>query len=291
MKIFEYRIIVPIDYARYEIANRHMCLDYVKTESHGGEGIEVVKDETYDIKGKNLKGSPKKGQHTYKILHIKSKFPSFVRWAIPDKYLHFHEDSTVEYPHFYTKYTVPGFGEKFYCDINSQHVEYICDGNGVMKNFPENALNLSSKELKERKIIWLDIVHGNPKKSDNSLKHFKCNEYNLDFSTSEFKNKDDEKESKGKHHNKEDHPPLWTTRYKGPMVCAIKVVKFELDNSLKSVVEKTVTESAMPKVFIESHRRMIHCIDDWFNLSVSDMEKLEEKQREDQIKNVKFDQN
>lgn len=288
MKIYEYRIVLPIDYARYEMGNRHMCLDYVKTESHGGEGIEVIKDETYDIKQEDPKAPPKKGQHTYKILHIKSKIPAFVRWVIPDKYLHFHEDSTVEYPHFCTKYTVPGFGDKFYCDIDSQHCEYVCDGNGVMKNFPENALNLSPEELKERKIVWLDIVHGNPKKSENSLKHFKCNEYNLNFDDPVFKN--DDGESKEKHHHKENFPPAWTKHYKGPMVCAIKVVKFELDNSLKAVVEKTVTESAMPKVFIESHRRMIHCIHDWYNLTVNDMEKLEEIERQKQKKNIKFDQ-
>lgn len=288
MKIYEYRIVLPIDYARYEIGNRHMCLDYIKTESHGGEGIEVIKDETYNMKQNDPRAKPKKGQHTHKILHIKSKIPAFVRWVIPDKYLHFHEDSTVEYPHFYTKYTVPGFGDKFYCDIDSQHCEYVCDEKGIMKNFPENALNLSKDELKERKIVWLDIVYGNPKKSENSLKHFKCSHYNLNFDDKVFKK--DGSESNGKHHHKEDYPPLWTTQYKGPMVCAIKVVKFELDNSLKAVVEKTVTESAMPKVFIESHRRMIHCINDWFDLTVSDMEKLEEEERQKQKQNVKFDQ-
>ncbi|KAK8886161.1 hypothetical protein M9Y10_041621 [Tritrichomonas musculus] len=286
MKIYEYRIVVPVDYARYEIANRHMCLDYVKTESHGGEGIEVVKDETYDMKQEDPNAPPKKGQHTYKILHIKSKIPAFVRWAIPDKYLHFHEDSTVEYPHYYTKYTVPGFGDKFYCDISSQHCEYVCDGDGVMKNFPENALNLSDDELKERKIVWLDIVHGNPKKSENSLKDYKCEQYNLDFSSPVFSEKEDPHKAK----QREEFPPFWTTQYKGPMMCAIKVVKFELNNSLKSMVEKIVTESAMPKVFVESHRRMLHCIGDWYDLTVPDMEKLEEEQRIEQKKNVKFDE-
>lgn len=289
MKIYEYRIVIPVDYARYEIANRHMCLDYIKTESHGGEGIEVVKDETYDMKQDDPNAPPKKGQHTYKILHIKSKIPAFVRWAIPDKYLHFHEDSTVEYPHYYTKYTVPGFGEKFNCIIDSQHCEYKCDGDGVMKDFPENATNLNDDELKERKIVWLDIVHGNPKKSDVSLKNFKCDQYNLDFSAPEFN--DETKEEMKQHQHKEDHPPIWTTRYKGPMVCAIKVLKFELNNSLKGIVEKTVTESAMPKVFIESHRRMLHCINDWYDLTIPQMEKLEEEERQEQKKNVKFDEN
>ena len=71
--------------------------------------------------------------------------------------MHFHEDSTVEYPHYYTKYTVPGFGEKFTCIIDSQHCEYKCDGDGVMKDFPENATNLNDDELKERKIVHNDI--------------------------------------------------------------------------------------------------------------------------------------
>ena len=75
------------------------------------------------------------------------------------------------------------------------------------------------------------------------------------------------------------------------MVCAIKVLKFELNNSLKGIVEKTVTESAMPKVFIESHRRMLHCINDWYDLTVPDMEKLEQEEREKQLKTVKFDEN
>ena len=45
MKIYEYRVIVPVNIDKYQIGNRYMNLQYVKDEAGAGEGIELVKNE------------------------------------------------------------------------------------------------------------------------------------------------------------------------------------------------------------------------------------------------------
>lgn len=305
MKIYEYRIIVPIAFAHYMVGQRFMSLEYVKSETGNGEGIEVVKSEQYDgtNSGKtDIRGE--KGTHTEKIYHIKSKIPGFIRWAVPDKYLHFHETSYNAFPHFLTLYSVPGMGKDFDLRIESQHVKYECNSNGTMKNFPNNATNLNSDELKKRKIVWCDIINGIPKKSDFSLKGFKCEKANLDFNSPEFthgqSNSDqsssapeniyDDNEEVAEDDQSSNKPPEWTTRYKGEMVCAIKVVKFHFKwLGLQTAVEKYITHSVYPKMFTDSHRRMIRSMNDWYELTMDDIYRLENETYAKQQETEKFD--
>lgn len=305
MKIYEYRIIVPIAYANYMVGQRFMALEYVKSETGNGEGIEVVKSEQFDgtNSGKtDIRGE--KGTHTEKIYHIKSKIPSFIRWAVPDKYLHFYETSYNCFPHFLTLYSVPGMGKDFDLRIESQHVKYECNSNGIMKDFPNNATKLNSDELKKRKIVWLDIINGIPKKSEFSLKGYKCEKAGLDFTSPEFsygQQASSDQSSSAPENMYEDNeelpedqgsnkPPEWTTKYKGEMTCAIKVVKFHFKwFGLQTAVEKLVTHSVYPKMFTDSHRRMIRSMNDWYDLTMEDIYRIENEAFEEQQQNHKFD--
>lgn len=302
MKIYEYRIIVPIEYAHYIVGNRFMALEYVKSETANGEGIEVVKSEQFDgtNSGKtDIRGE--KGTHTEKIYHIKSKIPGFIRWAVPDKYLHFYETSYNCFPHFLTMYDVPGMGKDFDLRIESQHVKY----EHGMKDFPNNATKLNSSELKKRKIVWLDIINGIPKKSEFSLKGYKCEKADLDFTRPEFKEGSSSEQSSSSNapdniyeDNEEvpeddsssNKPPEWTTKYKGEMTCAIKVVKFHFKwLGLQTAVEKLITHSVYPKMFTDSHRRMIRCMDQWYGLTMEDIYRIESEVFADQKQNTKFE--
>ncbi|KAK8838879.1 hypothetical protein M9Y10_032921 [Tritrichomonas musculus] len=263
MKIFEFRVIVPTRLDKYSIGNRYMNLEYVKSEAGGGEGIELVQNEKF-------KNDNEEGQYTYKIFHIKSKIPGFIRWAVPDKYLHFHEKSWNAYPHYNTHNFVPSLGDDFILKVESQHIEYR---HGM--KFPENALKLSEEELKKRKIWYLDIVDGDPKPSEENLimEGFSCPEAGI----SELKGKD----------GSYDHSkvPEWTKHYNGDMVCCIKVVKFHFKWwGLQKAVEKFVTKSVYPKIFTDSHRKLISTSKDWFQLSYDDILRLEieaaDKQKE-----------
>lgn len=300
MKIYEYRIIVPISLARYAIGNRYMTLEYVKSETKNGEGIEIVKNEEFDGTNTGNTGiTGKKELHSYKIYHLKSKIPAFVRWAVPDKYLHFHENSYNCFPHFLTTYQVPGMGKDFQLQIESQHVEFSCSNN-LLANFPKNATNLSEADLKKRKVIWLDILNGIPKNSEFNLKDFKCDAAGLDFTSSEFSSKFEDNSSQVDENVDEDStegngieskPPEWTKNYKGEMVCAIKVVKFQFKwFGLQTAVEKQVTHTVYPKMFTEAHRRLIYTMNDWYDLTLDDIQRLETNAMNEQRETQNFDQ-
>ena len=148
MRILEFRIIVPTNIEKYSIGNRYMNYLYVIDEKNGNEGIEIVKNEPYE------KGD-EKGRFTHKIYHIKSKIPGFIRWAIPDKYMHFHEESYNSYPHFLTTYKMPGMGDDFMLSIESQHIKYTTG-----MEIPDNIIGLDENDLKMRKIVYIDLING-----------------------------------------------------------------------------------------------------------------------------------
>ncbi|KAK8833703.1 hypothetical protein M9Y10_024898 [Tritrichomonas musculus] len=264
MKIFEFRVIVPTRLDKYHIGNRYMNLEYVKSEAGGGEGIELVKNELF-------KNEKEEGRFTYKIFHIKSKIPAFIRWAVPDKYLHFHEKSWNAFPHYNTIDFIPALGDDFILNVESQHIAYT---NGM--DFPENALNLSDDELKQRNIWYLDIVDGDPQSSDKKLnmEGFCCPEAEINTKLA------------GKPGSWScDKLPEWTKHYDGDMVCCIKVVKFQFKWwGLQKAVEELVTKSVYPRLFTESHRKLISTSKEWFPLSDDDILRLEneaaQKQKE-----------
>ena len=269
MKIIEFRIVVPTKLENYNIGNRYMNLEYIREEKGGGEGIEIVKNEPF-VNGNE------KGQYTYKIFHVKSKLPGFIRWAVPDKYLHFHEESWNSYPHYVTKNRVPGMGKDFILDVESRHIEYK---NGM--NIPDNAIGLTEKELEIRKVVYLDIVDGEPEpeKPEHIMEGFVCPEAGIDTPL---------KGKKGSY--KSSKIPRWTKKYDGDMIMCIKVVKFHFKWwGLQSAVEKFLMKTVYPKIFTESHRKIIASSGKWFNLTMDEITRMENQAHEDQREDDDFE--
>lgn len=266
MKIYEYRVIVPVNIEKYQIGNRYMNLQYVKDDSVSGEGIELVKNEKY------TKGN-ESGQYTYKIFHVSSKIPSFIRWALPEKYLHFHEESWNSFPHYYTVDFIPALGENFVLNVESQHIPYK---NGM--EFPENALNLSKDELDKRKIFYCDIVNGDVSDDKIDLNGFECKEANI------------QKLNGKKGSWKADEVPEWTKNYDGEMICCIKVVKFHFKYyGLQGTVENMLTNKNYPKIFTESHRKLISSAKEWYHLTEENILALENEAKSKQNNDDKFE--
>ena len=254
MKIFEFRIILPTRLDKYTVGHRYMNLAYVKSESGGGEGIELVQNETF-------KNEKEEGRFTYKIFHIKSKIPAFIRWAVPDKYLHFHEKSWNAFPHTTTVDFIPALGDDFILKVESQHIEYK---KGM--EFPENALNLTDEELSQRNIWYLDIVDGDPpaNESKHPMEGFVCPEAGINTPLTG-------KAGSFDHNN----IPEWTKNYDGDMICCIKVLRFHFKWwGLQKAVEELVTKTVYPKIFTESHRKLVSTAKEWFPLTNEDMLKL-----------------
>lgn len=76
-----------------------------KNETGGGEGIEVLKNEPFNDHAL-LNGKYSSGQYTYKIYHLASKVPAFIRLLAPKGSLEIHEEAWNAYPYCRTVITV-----------------------------------------------------------------------------------------------------------------------------------------------------------------------------------------
>ncbi|EAY21809.1 Phosphatidylinositol transfer protein [Trichomonas vaginalis G3] len=266
MKIYEYRVILPTNVPQYQIGNLYMCAQRTRETQGGGEGIEILKNEPYQE-------GEEKGQYTHKVMHFKSKVPGAIRWAIPDKYLHIDEKSHNSYPHFHTLYEQKGMGKDFYLLVESQHMVYDRE-----KGVPDNALNLTPEELKQRQIFYLDIVNSKPKpeKPEWDMHNFECPEAKIS------------KLSTPKNTCDETKPPEWTLTYEGDMIVAVKIVKFKFKwFGIQSAVE-SFAMGKFHDVFLDSHRAMFSWAAQWFPMDMPAIRKLEQEVQDEQAK-LKFD--
>ena len=89
-------------------------LEQSKRETGGGEGVQILKNET-------LKNN---GQYTYKIYRVDNKIPNLVKAFLNPffgKVYEFHEEAWNEFPYCKTIITNPGF-EGFKVVIESMHI-------------------------------------------------------------------------------------------------------------------------------------------------------------------------
>lgn len=89
------------------MAQLYSVAEVSKTETGGGEGVEVIKNEPFRDHPL-LNGKYSTGQYTYKIYHLASKVPSFIRLLAPKGSLEIHEEAWNAYPYCRTVITVCG---------------------------------------------------------------------------------------------------------------------------------------------------------------------------------------
>lgn len=90
---------------QYQIGQLFAVAEASKNETGGGEGVEVIKNEPFTDQPL-LDGKFDKGQYTYKIYHLNSKVPAFVRMIAPKGALAIHEEAWNAYPYCRTIITV-----------------------------------------------------------------------------------------------------------------------------------------------------------------------------------------
>lgn len=93
------------NHAQYQVAQLYSVAEMSKNETGGGEGIEVLKNEPFKDHPL-LNGKYCSGQYTYKIYHLTSKVPSFIRLLAPKGSLEIHEEAWNAYPYCRTVITV-----------------------------------------------------------------------------------------------------------------------------------------------------------------------------------------
>ncbi|UYV71421.1 PITPNB, partial [Cordylochernes scorpioides] len=82
----------------YQVGQLYSVAEASKNETGGGEGIEVVKNEPFE-NFPLLGGQFTKGQYTYKIYHLASKVPPFIRLLAPKGSMEIHEEAWNAYPY------------------------------------------------------------------------------------------------------------------------------------------------------------------------------------------------
>ncbi|XP_065223435.1 phosphatidylinositol transfer protein beta isoform isoform X1 [Planococcus citri] len=279
MLIKEFRVTLPLTVEEYQVAQLYSVAEASKNETGGGEGIEVLKNEPF-TNYPLLSGRYSEGQYTYKIYHLASKVPAFIKMIAPKGSLEIHEEAWNAYPYCRTIITNPNFmKEKFFIIIETLHVGdrgFSENNPGYMKeNFKivvesfhiadrgeqENVHELPQDKLKQREIVHIDI-------SNDTVAP---NDYKRDEDPSLFKSK------------KTNRGPLvgnWIERVDPVMTC-YKLVTAEFKwFGLQTRVENIIQRSER-RLFTTFHRQVFCWMDNWHGLTMDDIRRIEERTKEE----------
>jgi len=255
--LHEYRVCLPMSVDEYHIGQLYGVAEASKNETGGGEGIEVVQNEPCEgvIKGESS-GKVFKSQYTRKIIHLKSKVPSFVRLLAPTGSLEIHEEAWNAYPYCMTRYSNPYMKDNFVLNIETRHEE----GDGTIENVHE----LPGDVLAKRKVFKIEI-------ENNSLYP---NDYKEEEDPTKFLS---EKTGRGK------LKAGWGKEH-DPVMCCYKLYRikfkwFGLQTRIENMVHKSVL-----RLLYNFHRQVFCWIDKWFSMTIEDIRELENKTKDDLAK-------
>ncbi|XP_043216862.1 phosphatidylinositol transfer protein alpha isoform-like isoform X1 [Amphibalanus amphitrite] len=254
MLIKEYRVVLPLTVEEYQVGQLYSVAQASKNETGGGEGIEVLKNEPYD-NVPLLGGKFTKGQYTYKIYHLASKVPSFIRLLAPKGSLEIHEEAWNAYPYCKTVLTNPGYmKDNFHITIETYHYPDA----GQTPNLHE----LPPDRLKQREVVMIDIANDPVPSSD----------YKTDEDPTKFQSV------------KTGRGPLvgnWQQQLKEPYMTCYKLVTVEFKwFGLQSRVEKFIMNQ-YPRLFTNFHRQVFCWLDKWHGMTMDDIRELEDKTKAD----------
>ena len=215
----------------------------------------------------NLAASTRKGQYTYKVYKIASKFPWFIRKILPHRSTILHEKSWNLYPIIKTHIRNEYMKEKFHVYINTITKECI-DGKA-----DENVHNLTAEQLQKREIIVVDICE--PVSSG---------EYVADEDPTKF------------HSVKANRGPLkedWISNQR-PLICCYKLVDLEFSWFGFQSKAESFMGTFYKKLFKKFHRQIFCWMDKWYDVKIEDVRKYEielQKALSENIKNGEIAKN
>jgi len=244
MLISEYRIPLPLTVEEYQIAQLYSVAMASKDVTGGGEGVEILKNEPMD--------HPKYGhcQYTYKIYHLASKVPGWIRVLAPKGSLEIYEEAWNAYPYCRTVITNPEYmKDNFQVCIETWHK----DDDGTT----ENVHGLTPDQLAKRQVVTIDIAAD------------KC----------EAKDYKPEHDVLKRHSEKTGRGPLVPGQWRSqkPMMTAYKLVTCEFKwFGLQGRVEKFII-GAERGLFYNFHRQVVCTLDKWHGLSMADIRAIEDE--------------
>ncbi|KAG0723985.1 Phosphatidylinositol transfer protein alpha isoform [Chionoecetes opilio] len=250
MLVKEFRVILPVTVEEYQVAQLYSVAEASKNETGGGEGVEVLKNEPFDnypLLGNRFSS----GQYTYKIYHLKSKVPGYIRILAPEGSLEVHEEAWNAYPYCRTIISNPGYMKKnFIVSIETLHAPDV----GTL----DNAHELTGEKLRIRDVVPIDISNDPVKTSD----------YKADEDPIKFKS---EKTGRGPLIG-----PEWWKKCDPVMTC-YKLVTCEFKwFGLQSRVERFI-QDVERRLFTNFHRQVFCWTDRWHGMTMEDIRRLEDK--------------
>ncbi|XP_014247224.1 phosphatidylinositol transfer protein alpha isoform isoform X2 [Cimex lectularius] len=261
MLIKEYRVTLPLTVEEYQVAQLYSVAEASKNETGGGEGIEVLKNEPFD-NYPLLGGKYKTGQYTYKIYHLASKVPAFIRLLAPKGALEIHEEAWNAYPYCRTIITNPGYmKDNFSILIESYHI--------ADRGKQDNVHELPPEKLKVREVIKVDVGNDPVSPAD----------YKPDEDPAKFQS---EKTGRGPLvGNWQENVSLDLTKQVEPVMTCYKLVTVEFKwFGLQSRIESFIHKSER-RLFTIFHRQVFCWIDRWYGLTMEDIRAIEERTKEE----------
>ncbi|BET00949.1 unnamed protein product [Nesidiocoris tenuis] len=253
MIIKEYRVTLPLTVDEYQVAQLYSVAEASKNNTGGGEGIEVQKNEPFD-NYPLLGGKYSQGQYTYKIYHLQSKVPSFIRLLAPKGSLEIHEEAWNAYPYCRTIISNPGYmKDNFSIVIESYHI----GDRGKQDNVHE----LPADKLKDREVVVIDVGNDPVPQAD-----YKATEDPAKFTS--------QKTGRG---------PLvanWRDTVDPVMTCyklvTVEFKWFGLQNRVENFIHKSER-----RLFTTFHRQVVCWMDRWHGMTMDDIRAIEEKTKEE----------
>uniref|UniRef100_A0A0A9YWM3 Phosphatidylinositol transfer protein alpha isoform n=1 Tax=Lygus hesperus TaxID=30085 RepID=A0A0A9YWM3_LYGHE len=253
MIIKEYRVTLPLTVEEYQVAQLYSVAEASKNNTGGGEGIEVLKNEPFE-NYPLLGGKYDKGQYTYKIYHLQSKVPGFIRLLAPKGSLEIHEEAWNAYPYCRTIISNPGYmKDNFSIVIESYHI----GDRGKQDNVHE----LAPEKLKDREVVMIDVGNDPVTSAD-----YKASEDPTKFSS--------QKTGRG---------PLtgnWKDTVDPVMTCyklvSVEFKWFGLQNRVENFIHKSER-----RLFTTFHRQVFCWMDRWHGMTMDDIRAIEEKTKEE----------
>ncbi|CAO2814424.1 unnamed protein product [Amaranthus hypochondriacus] len=245
VQIKEFRIVMPMSLAEYEVAQMYMVLKMQQENTTNNEGVEVLESRPFQD---NVFG---KGHYTSKVYSFQSKVPSWLTTFAPADSLLLKEEAWNAYPKCKSVMQCPSFS-KMDLTIDTIHVA----DNGKS----ENVHGLSKDQLAMRQVEVIDIA--------SSVRDYWSNlvsSCNVNFST--FRSA------------KTNRGPLvegWKERC-NPVMTAYKLVTVDAPYWGFGTRLEQVLLAGERALFLETHSSIFAWIDEWYGMNIQELRAFEEQ--------------
>nr|CDS34890.2 calpain (C02 family) [Hymenolepis microstoma] len=260
---------MPMTVEEYRIAQLYMIQKKSREESTGDEsGVEILKNEPY------TDGPGGTGQYTFKIYHVGSHLPGWLRSIIPDAALRVEEEAWNAYPYTKTLYKVP-FIEKFSLEIETMYLDDAGER--------ENVFNMSSEDLNARIVDYIDIVTDPlaPSKPMEDPSTYVSQVTGRGPLPSNWRAEFQEAMRTGrKYPNQGTKPDATGSVVDQPLpmriMCSYKKCRVEFRYwGMQSKIESFIQEVALRRTMVNAHRQAWTWQDEWYGLTMKDIRRLE----------------